>query len=102
MKKAIVFVAMFLLAQLSLAGEKQKASIPVKGMYCASCVSMIKKTVRKVPGIESVSVNLDSAKVDIEYNAAESLLKAIKAITRMGYKVVDSDSASRGENKLKY
>ncbi len=101
MKKTIFPLVIFLLVQSSLAQEKQKASVQIKGIYCSSCVSMIKKTVRKVPGIESVSVNLDSAKVEIEYNAAESLTEAIKAITRMGYKVVDSDSTARGENKLK-
>jgi copper chaperone CopZ len=101
MKKTVVFLAFLFLTQSSLTQEKQKASIPVKGMHCASCVSMIKKTVRKVPGVENVSVNLDSAKVELEYNSAQALPEAIKAITRMGYKVEDSDSTAQEEIKLK-
>ena len=76
-----------------------KASIPVRGMHCQSCVSMIKKTVRKVSGIESVAVNLDSAKVDIGYSTAQSISEAVKAITRMGYKVVDPDSSFKQKAK---
>jgi|SRR5712692_1787528 len=102
MKKIIIFLAIFLLAQFSLGGEKQKATIPVKGMHCSSCVSMVKKTVRKVQGMESVSVNLDSAKVDIEYTSDHGLSDAIEAISRMGYKVVNPDSVAKTGEKVNH
>ena len=102
MKLSVVLVATVLFLHIHRGGEKLKASIPVRGMHCQSCVSMIKKTVRKVSGIESVAVNLDSAKVDIGYSTAQSLSEAVQAITRMGYKVVDPDSVAQTESKVNH
>jgi copper chaperone CopZ len=101
--KTIVFLLVVVLASQScLSGEKQKATILVKGMHCSACVSMVKKTVRKVQGLESVSVSLDSAKVDIEYTDDRALPDAIAAITRMGYKVISADSVDRTPEKANH
>lgn len=102
MKKIIIVLSTFLLIQFSGAGDKQKASISVKGIHCASCVSMIKKTVRKIKGVENVSVNLDSAKVEFEYDSPDACSEAIQAINRMGYKVVNPDSAAKTESKINH
>ncbi|MBI4548665.1 MAG: heavy-metal-associated domain-containing protein [Ignavibacteriae bacterium] len=99
---SIAIVIIFLVIQLSPAGEKLKTSLPVKGMHCKSCVSMIKKAVRKVDGVKDVTVNLDSGKVELEYSTAQSLSEAIKAIARMGYKVVDPDSVAQTESKVNH
>jgi copper chaperone CopZ len=99
MKNIALFLVVVLASQPSLSGEKQKATILVKGMHCSSCVSMVKKAVRKVQGLEGVSVSLDSAKVDIEYTDDRALPDAIAAITRMGYKVVHADSVGRTSEK---
>ncbi len=87
-------ITMFLLLSPSTpAGEKEKLKLNVKGMHCASCVSMVKKTVRKISGIESVSVNLQAATVEVSCDSASSRRSDIvEAIERMGYTVVPSDS----------
>ena len=100
--RSSILLAIVLFTHTLHAGGKLKATIPVKGMHCKSCVSMIKKTVRKVDGVKDVTVNLDSGKVDVEYSTAQSLSEAVKAITRMGYKVVDPDSVAQTESKVNH
>ena len=102
MKLSVVLVAIVLFLHTLHGGEKLRASIPVKGMHCQSCVSMIKKSVRKIDGVDNVTVNLDSGKVGIEYSTTQSLSEAVKAITRMGYKAVDPDSVPQTESKVNH
>lgn len=99
MKIVTSLICTVIIAQFLYAGEKHTASLPVKGMHCQSCVSMIKKTVRKVDGVQYVSVNLDSGIVVVEYDSTEALPNAVRAIRRMGYKVTDADSVMRNEHK---
>jgi P-type Cu+ transporter len=42
----------------------------VKGMHCASCASIIEKTIRKIDGVENVSVNngTENAKISFDEN----------------------------------
>lgn len=74
-------------------GEREKTVLKVKGMHCASCVSMIKKSVKKVDGVEEASVSLATGEVTVLFDPAKKPLENIvKAVTKMGYKVVDDDS----------
>lgn len=87
-------VLLFLLSSvISLSSDKELLKLNVQGMHCASCVSMVKKTVRKLPGVESVKVDLDNGSVHVECDSA-AVRKAdiIRAIQRMGYKVLETDS----------
>jgi len=72
-----------------------RVTLKVDGMHCQSCVSMIKKTVKKVPGVETVSIDLESGLVQVEGDSAAFREKTIaEAIERMGYDVVSPDSAN--------
>ena len=74
--------------------DPEPLRLNVEGMHCQSCVSMIRKTVRKVPGVESVSVELDKGLVEVKCDSAGVRREMItQAIERMGYDVVPSDSA---------
>jgi copper chaperone len=89
---SLVFSFLFLSLQ-TLCGEKEKLKLTVQGMHCTSCVSMVKKSVRKISGVESVSVDLDSGTVEVVCDSASTRCEAVAhAIQRMGYKVLDSDS----------
>lgn len=101
MKSVFRALLVILFLQIVYADEPQKTPIHVKGMHCTSCVSMIKKAVRKVNGVENVTVDLDSGLVVVEYDSVQSLSDAIKAITRMGYKVIDADSLRESEKQEK-
>ncbi len=43
------------------------ATYNITGMHCASCASNIEKNVRKIEGLENVSVNLASEKLSFDY-----------------------------------
>ncbi|MEK7251080.1 MAG: heavy metal-associated domain-containing protein [Bacteroidota bacterium] len=94
-------IMMFILLSPSTpGGEKEKLKLHVQGMHCASCVSMVKKTVRKISCIESVSVNLKAGTVEVFCDSASSRRSmVIEAIERMGYTVVQSDSMIRAAEK---
>ena len=40
-------------------------SLPIEGMTCASCVGRVEAALAKVPGVDSVSVNLATERADI-------------------------------------
>ncbi len=52
----------------------------VNGMKCGGCVSNVEKAIKKLPGIESVEVDLDTAMAVVKGVAsAESIGSAIDA-----------------------
>ncbi len=59
---------------------------PIDGMTCTSCVAHITKAVRKVPGVESVKVDLGSDSAAVAFDPAQTSLTAIdRAIREAGY-----------------
>ncbi len=91
-----VLLPLLILTAVSLVwsfGDDDHLSLNVNGMHCQSCVSMIRKTVRKVPGVESVSIDLEKGLVSVECDSADVRRVMIsEAIEKMGYDVVSGDS----------
>jgi len=82
-----------LIAMTVTAGEKEKKVLKVKGIHCSSCVSMIRKTVRKIDGVEEAQVNLETGQVTVVFDSTKRPVKdVVTAINKMGYKVVENDS----------
>ncbi len=48
----------------------EEEQLPIEGMTCASCVRRVEKALAKLPGVESVSVNLATERVTLRYNPA--------------------------------
>ena len=44
---------------------REKISIPIKGMTCASCVSHVQNALEEVSGVEEINVNLATEKAII-------------------------------------
>jgi len=66
--------------------EKKEVTIPVGGMTCAACAASIERSVKKLPGVDSVSVNFATEKASVSYDPAAVRLSEIKgAITKAGY-----------------
>ena len=67
-----------------------KKKILIDGMHCASCASNIERSLKKVPGIDSISVSVMTKKAIIEINdnakVSEEDLK--KAVSRAGFKTI--------------
>lgn len=66
-----------------------KKSFPIVGMHCASCAKLIERSISKVPGVISSSVNYgsESASVELENDKVTDNILA-EAIKNAGYKAV--------------
>ncbi len=64
-----------------------KETFKISGMTCAACASRIERVVKKIDGVNSVSVNLTTEKMAVEAN--ESLISVeaiIKSVEKAGFK----------------
>lgn len=60
--------------------------LSIHGMTCAACAQRIEKAMKKLPGIEEVSVNLAGEKLFIKYDDSNVSLDDIKrAVEKIGY-----------------
>lgn len=63
----------------------------VAGMHCSACSARVEKTVRKIPGVTNVTVNLLANSMDVEYIKPASEEKIIQAVESAGYKAESND-----------
>ncbi|WP_319477742.1 heavy metal translocating P-type ATPase [Marispirochaeta aestuarii] len=76
----------------------ERAEYAVVGMTCASCVLNVEKALKKVPGVETVSVNLSDKKAVITYKEGdEASFK--KAVANAGYELNTMEEAEEKELK---
>lgn len=71
--------------QLGYAVPAAAALIPIRGMYCASCVAKVERSLAQVPGILAAAVNLASESASIRYLGDAALAQAQEAIRAVGY-----------------
>ncbi|MBP7846005.1 MAG: copper-translocating P-type ATPase [Candidatus Pacebacteria bacterium] len=64
----------------------------VKGMHCASCASIIEKTIKKTEGVHSVEVNYGTEKAKISFDSSKvSPQDFSNSIDKLGYSLEISD-----------
>ncbi|MFW6075634.1 MAG: heavy metal translocating P-type ATPase [Chloroflexota bacterium] len=69
----------------SSAGETE---LPVEGMFCASCVRRVERSLGKVPGVEEARVNLATEKARVRYDSSQTSIADLRAaIEKAGYSV---------------
>ncbi|HHU12409.1 MAG TPA: heavy metal translocating P-type ATPase [Clostridiaceae bacterium] len=69
----------------------------IRGMTCAACQAAVEKQVGKLPGIQSVSVNLLTGSMDVDYDRAVLTDGEIReAVERAGYEVVSKAKTEDG------
>lgn len=81
----------------------EKASFPVTGMSCAGCASSVESTLKKLPGVNDVSVNFanTTALVDFDHDkiTTNELRNALQAV---GYDlIVDVEDPSAVQEEIK-
>lgn len=82
--------------------QNKKITIPIKGMTCAACASRIEKSVAKLEGIESSSVNFASEKLNVEYNPKSVRVSEIKhLIIKLGYEPLDIEDINNQKEDRK-
>jgi len=74
-----------------------KATFPIEGMSCASCVAKVEKALRKVPGTVEASVNFASETAQVLYDPSQAEVSDyVEAVAGAGeYRVVE---VSAGED----
>ena len=63
-----------------------KATIKVKGMSCGGCRAGVENALKRVPGVVSVAVSLESAEAVVEFDENKAALKDLKAaVVKAGF-----------------
>ncbi len=71
-----------------MSNNKKNISAPVIGMTCASCVTRVEKTLKKIEGIENVNVNFATEKATFKIDENRTDYREIvEAIEDAGYKI---------------
>jgi Cu2+-exporting ATPase/Cu+-exporting ATPase len=66
-------------------------SFAIQGMHCASCASTIKKTLKKMDGVESCEVNYGAEKARVSFDADKVDMSHMNdALNKYGYTLADS------------
>ena len=80
----------FLLITLSLTVLASNISkIEVPGMHCPLCTLAVKKAIKKLNGVESVSVKLNTKTATVIYNDNLNIDEILKAIKTTSYEGVE-------------
>ncbi|MFS8046444.1 heavy metal translocating P-type ATPase [Rhizobium sp. BR 314] len=73
----------------------QQSRYRVEGMDCASCAAKIDTAVRRLQGVEDVSVSVTAGTMTVKHQGDEALAPAIaKRVTGLGYKVIPLPSSN--------
>ncbi|NMZ37163.1 heavy metal translocating P-type ATPase [Pseudomonas proteolytica] len=79
--------------------------LPISGMTCASCVGRVERALNKVPGVQSVSVNLANERAHVEVAGHMDPAVLIAAVEKAGYTATlpQSETATQAsqEQRLK-
>ncbi|KIG10252.1 heavy metal translocating P-type ATPase [Caballeronia concitans] len=65
--------------------SERTAEFAVSGMTCASCVARVEKMLKRVPGVDSVAVNLATERATVHAASAVTDDQLVAAITKAGY-----------------
>ncbi|TDR49621.1 Cu+-exporting ATPase [Pseudomonas brenneri] len=80
--------------------------LPISGMTCASCVGRVERALNKVPGVQSVSVNLANERAHVEVAGQMDPAVLIAAVEKAGYTATlpQSETATQAgqEQRLKH
>ncbi|KRE99838.1 ATPase P [Paenibacillus sp. Soil766] len=68
---------------------KEAVDLQLEGMTCAACAQRIEKTLNKLPGVRTATVNFAMETAHVVYNPAELTISDMqKRVVKLGYKAV--------------
>ena len=94
---AILPLAVAAIEKAGYAVSQQTVDLQVGGMTCASCVGRVERALKKVPGVQSASVNLATERATVQINGATSTEALIAAIAKAGYEAAPVPQAGAGK-----
>jgi len=82
-------------ADAGYAPAVERATLPIAGISCASCVATIEDALRKTPGVISATVNFATNAATVEFApAAASLADLRRAVRNAGYEPLEAGDAA--------
>jgi copper chaperone CopZ len=73
----------------------EATQLAIEGMSCTSCASQVERSLLKMPGVASVSVDFAAATADVTYRpGAVSDGDLVKAVRKTGYDAALADGRS--------
>ncbi len=77
--------------------DMKKDVYTIKGMHCASCASIITKTVSKVPGVRDISVNFVSEKANLSFDPSATSIEVMNTeLEKLGYMIMSTGEEESG------
>ena len=87
MYKTILLAIAFGAMSNAVSAQAEDACYKVEGMTCAACGLTTKAAIKKLDGIEKVTVSVDDKKAQVTFDPSKTSEDAIKsAIDNVGYK----------------
>lgn len=79
-----------------------KKTFSIKGMHCASCVSVLEKSLKSVDGVSQANVNLATEKATVEYDPEKVTDKELaSAVANVGYQaLINEELQSEDQQKV--
>ena len=75
-------------------GRVERVSLNIGGMTCASCVARVERSLRRVEGVRTASVNLATERATVEFDPSVGGPSALRrAVEDAGYSVVEAAAA---------
>jgi Cd2+/Zn2+-exporting ATPase len=71
-------------------GDTVEKRYRVDGMDCAGCATKIDTAVRRMPGVEDVSVSVTSGTMTVRHDGSSDLVAIEKKVAGLGYSVASS------------
>ena len=77
-------------------------SMKIEGMTCSACVKAVERAVKKVDGIEDVSVNFATEKMNVSFDSSKLAVSDIKkAVEKAGYKAIEEEVSVDADKERK-
>ncbi|BDG61501.1 heavy metal translocating P-type ATPase [Caldinitratiruptor microaerophilus] len=72
--------------ELGYGVAREKVTLNIRGMTCASCVARVEKRLSRLPGVQRAAVNLSTEKATVEFTPGlVDVEEMIRAVTEAGY-----------------
>ena len=80
-----------------------EVTLDIGGMTCANCVTKVERTLNKLDGVLSSSVNLATERASVSFAPNTTSISDLKdAIERAGYDVLTTDLAQKEDQKVRH
>lgn len=59
-----------------------KSKFKIKGLDCANCAAELERVIEKIEGIQKVSINFITQRMELEYDEKEEIIQKVKKVIK--------------------